>query len=110
MAETTTTKPVNLYQLGQEIGGSPGFRMVGPDNDDVYVIRTDDVDQAKLDAAVNAHKPDASIVFVPPTPETVPEPITIDPDDLAQAQSSLAKATTVSGIKNVLSSFFDALS
>lgn len=37
------------------------------------------------------------------------EPVTIAADDLAALQTQLAKATTVNGLKGVLTSFFDAL-
>lgn len=67
MGATTTTKPVNLYQLGQEVGGSPSFRAVGDlTSDDEKRIESEDVtDQALADAVAN-HTADWSIT--PPVP------------------------------------------
>ena len=69
MSETTTTKPVNLYQLGLEIGGNPSFRMV--DEDGTVTIRSSAA-QAALDAAVKAHVADPARV-PPPSPEATQE-------------------------------------
>lgn len=68
MAEVTTTKPVNLYQLGQEVGGTPAFRMV--DDGTTRRIRTTDVTQQALDTAVASHTANPAVV-PPPTPGEV---------------------------------------
>lgn len=59
MTETTTTKPVNPYQLGQEMGGA-ALRIVGPDEDGNTKVRSD-VAQATLDAKVAAHVADPNV-------------------------------------------------
>lgn len=66
MAEVTTTRPINLYQLGIEIGGPPSFRM--RDDGTNRTIGTDDVTQAALVAAVAAHVADAAVAPPPPPP------------------------------------------
>lgn len=59
MAEVTTTKPVNLYQLGQEIGGSPSFRMI--DSGTQRTVSTDSTSQQTLAAAIEAHTADPNL-------------------------------------------------
>lgn len=61
MAETTTTKPVNLYQLGLEIGASPPLRAVGPRPDGTTTVTAESVAQATLDAKVAAHTADVQV-------------------------------------------------
>lgn len=63
---TTSTAP-NLYQLGQEIGGSPSFRMSGPYEDGSYRVVSPEVPEPALQAALDAHHPNPAIV-PPPTP------------------------------------------
>ena len=82
MAETTTTQPVNIYQLGFEIGGEPPLRMV--DDGTQRRIRTDAVDQATLDAAVAAHVADWTVV---------PPPVVLPPT--VEESSALAARLTV---------------
>lgn len=58
---TTTTRPINVSQLGHELG-RVALRCVGPDDDGETTIRTDDVDLATLGAAVAAHVADGAWV------------------------------------------------
>lgn len=90
MSETVTTKPVNLYQLGQEIGGGPALRMT--DDGTTRKVRSD-VAQATLDVKVKAHVADPTIV-PPPDPAEVQD----DADDWAlrqQVASRLPKARAI---------------
>lgn len=85
MSTATTVKPVNLSQLGAELGGSPSFRAVGPREDGTTTITTDDVDQSTLEAAVAAHVAQP----IPDDPE--PEPAgdhPLDADLLATAEAA----------------------
>lgn len=59
MSETTATKPINAYQLGQEMNGAP-LRIVGPDEGGTTTIRST-VTQAVLDTAVKAHTANPNI-------------------------------------------------
>lgn len=62
MAEKTTTKRINLYQLSQQIGGSPSLRMRGTgDSTDPKTI-TSSSTQAALDAAIAAHTADFNVI------------------------------------------------
>lgn len=90
MSETTTTKPVNLYQLGQEIGGNPSFRRSGPDEEGISRIWSSAA-QTALDAAIAAHTADPSIVPPPPIEET--NEATIN-DRLDQALTALGNHVT----------------
>ncbi len=63
MASVTTTKSINLYQLGVELGGNPGLRKDG----DVITCAT--VTQAALQAAVTAHVADPAVVAPPSAAE-----------------------------------------
>lgn len=60
MSETTTSKPVNVYQLAQEIGGNPTLRVVGPEPDGTTTVRAD-IAQATLDAKVASHVADGNV-------------------------------------------------
>lgn len=68
-AEATVNKPINLYQLGQEIGGNPPLRMVGPRPDGTSTVWADNVAQGALDAKVAAHV--ANPAVQPPPDPTV---------------------------------------
>lgn len=61
MAQTTTSKPINLYQLGQEMGNA-ALRMVGVGNSANPKTVSSTVAQDALDGAVNAHVANFSIV------------------------------------------------
>lgn len=89
MAETTTTKKINLYQLSVEIGGAPGLRMVGAgDSTDPKTVRST-VAQATLDAKVDAHRADFSIA--PPPDPTVANAGTLQ-ENIGAALASLEAA------------------
>lgn len=60
----TATEP-NLYQLGQEIGGNPAWRMLGPDDDGNYTVTAAGLEDALVQAALDAHDPDPSVVPPP---------------------------------------------
>lgn len=68
MAEITANKPINVYQLGQEVGGNPALRCVGPDATGCTKVRTDSVSQQVLETKVAAHTANPSIV-PPPSAE-----------------------------------------
>ena len=90
MATATTPNPVNLYQLGLELGGGIGFRCVGPDPDGITTVNTDDVDQAALEAAIAAHVADPAIV---PPSAVEPEPVDVAAVlAAAQAHTDAARA------------------
>lgn len=52
MAETTTTKLINLAQLATEMGG---IGLAARTSEGTTTVSTDEADQATLDAAVAAH-------------------------------------------------------
>lgn len=70
MSTATTNKPLNLYQLGQEIGGNPALRAVGPDADGATQVRAEGVSQATLDAKIAAHTADPNVKPPPSAQET----------------------------------------
>lgn len=88
----TTTKPVNLYQLGQEIGGSPGFRARGPLSEDgpEKVVTSPDVDDQALQSALDGHTADPAVQ--PPTP----------PDEDDHWRDAIRNASTLADLKKVL--------
>lgn len=61
MAESTVSKVVNLYQLGQEIGGNPALRSVGPDPEGKTTVIAESVDKATLDSRLSAHVADPNV-------------------------------------------------
>lgn len=65
MAQTTTTKRINLYQLGQALGFPP-LRLRGDARSTSNKTVLADIPQTTLDAAVEAHTADFSVQ--PPTP------------------------------------------
>lgn len=95
MASTTTTKPVNLYQLGQEIGGNPGFRMVADGSE--RTVSTDDCTQQALDTAVAAHTANPAIV-APPTPAEVAAATAAANEATIRSQIDTALATLTTTI------------
>lgn len=70
MSKATTTRPVNLYQLSQEIGGKPALRSVGPDSEGVTLVRAEGVSQATLAAKVAAHVADPNVTPPPSVEQT----------------------------------------
>lgn len=85
MAQTTTTKTINVYQLGQELSGV-ALRVTGPDNG---VTKVDaDTTQPALEAAVAAHT--ANPAIQPPT----------DPSVAVNAQDVLDKTSLRNQILN----------
>lgn len=62
MALVSTPKPINPYQLGQEIGGSPPLHVVGPDTSGLTTVALSSVSQQDLEAAIAAHEADFSVV------------------------------------------------
>lgn len=81
MSQYATTRPVDLRQLGTELGGEAGpapLSMVDAgDGNRVLVCHDPSITPARFKAAVDAH--------VPATPATAPDPADIQAqvDDLA---------------------------
>lgn len=90
MGTATTSKPVNLYQLGQEMGGSPSFRTVGALSEDGSEkrITSPDVDDGTLRAALDSHVADPSIT--PPATESEHERAEREFREAVEAASSVA--------------------
>lgn len=91
--ETTTKKQVNISQLGYEMGCA-SLRSVGPDPDEVTVIRAVEdgttVSQTDLDAAVAAHVADPNWEDPNPAPPTQEQ---VDATRLAELQTKAAAGT-----------------
>jgi len=70
MSTVTTTRPVNLYQLAQEIG-KPRILVDGPRLDGTTVVEVPGVGVAALTAALLAHDADPTIA-APVEPDAEP--------------------------------------
>lgn len=82
MSEVTTTKLVNLSQLSTEMGGvTLDVRKV----DGTTTVSTDDVDQATLQAAIDAHV----AIDVDANKRTVEETLAHDMDAMADTKAAL---------------------
>lgn len=97
-----TDKPVNprqfAYQLGQRLGMylAP-LRIVGPEPDGTTKIKSDEVSEAEIRAALDAHTPDDNFVL-PPNPDAPPPP----PDSEEEFRQAVLAANDVEGIKKAL--------
>lgn len=105
MATVTTDRPVNLYQLGLELGGSPAWRMV--DDGETRTVSTDSVTQEALEAALAAHVADPSVRLPdePPEPEPDPPPA----PDLEPFAAQAEKATSIAALRKVVAEALRAL-
>ena len=84
MSEVVVDKPLNLRQLGMEIGGSPQFRMS-------ETSLWSDVDQAVLEEAVAAHVADPTILPPPPPAPLVDPTERPDEDEVAASIALLTE-------------------
>ena len=82
MAEVTTTKLINLAQLTTEMGG---IGLSAHTSDGTTTVHTEDVDQATLQAAIDAHV----AIDVAANQRTVEEQLAHDMDAMASSKAAL---------------------
>lgn len=72
MGRATAAKPINGYQLSQEIGGDPPLHFSGDlDSDDEKTVSCDTLDDQQLRDALDAHVADPSVQPPPGRSEVV---------------------------------------